>query len=114
MKARNKSSLDEETHHELSGLMDLAAAENGGTIVMATSNDSAHPPENVIDGSNSTFWSTTGLFPQEIVVELPEVSSLSLAHVVGTNRMQLLLVLFVLYHATHIWTLSDTRWMFCC
>ena len=35
----------------------------------ATSLDSEHPPSNMIDNDETTFWMTTGLFPQEIVLQ---------------------------------------------
>lgn len=36
----------------------------------ATSWDPQHPQERIIDGKESTFWSTTGMFPQEVVITL--------------------------------------------
>ncbi|KAI9207701.1 uncharacterized protein BJ171DRAFT_280092 [Polychytrium aggregatum] len=42
-----------------------------GRIALASSVDPRFPPENVIDGSAKTFWMTTGMFPQSIVVSLP-------------------------------------------
>ncbi|XP_062506809.1 intraflagellar transport protein 25 homolog [Corticium candelabrum] len=47
---------------------DVAHKSSGGLVVLATSSDSRHPPENIIDGDKSTFWVTTGLFPQEFVI----------------------------------------------
>jgi heat shock protein beta-11 len=35
----------------------------------ATSLDLEHPGSNAIDGDEGTFWMTTGLFPQEIVLQ---------------------------------------------
>mmetsp|Transcript_44257 Transcript_44257/g.112977 ORF Transcript_44257/g.112977 Transcript_44257/m.112977 type:complete len:160 (+) Transcript_44257:175-654(+) len=55
-------------------MADLAAASNGGKVILATCYDERFPPESVIDGQPDGFWATTGLFPQEIVVALPEVS----------------------------------------
>lgn len=43
----------------------------GGKIAYATSTDPQHPPENILDGSSSTYWSSTGLFPQEVMITLP-------------------------------------------
>ncbi|KAJ1635634.1 galactose-binding domain-like protein [Pavlovales sp. CCMP2436] len=45
-------------------------ADRGATASIATSWDGSHPPENVLDGSESTFWVTTGMFPQELVITL--------------------------------------------
>lgn len=36
-------------------------------VFYSTSLDSEHPPEYACDGDDTTFWMTTGLFPQEIV-----------------------------------------------
>lgn len=38
--------------------------------IMATSLDSRHGIENILDGRINTFWISTGLFPQEIIVGL--------------------------------------------
>jgi len=39
-------------------------------VLMATSLDSRHSIENIVDGRINTFWISTGLFPQEIVIAL--------------------------------------------
>jgi len=39
-------------------------------VLMATSLDSRHGMENILDGRINTFWISTGLFPQEIVIAL--------------------------------------------
>jgi len=40
-------------------------------VKCATSFDERFDPANVLDGSNpSKFWITTGLYPQEMVLEL--------------------------------------------
>lgn len=57
----------------------------------ATSWDVAHPPEHTIDGDDRTFWVTTGMFPQELVVALEtrsEVSRISLRSV-GIRRLSI-------------------------
>ncbi len=57
-------------HHIRSSMpfLDYARAEQGGKIVLSTCADELHPPENVLDPNDSTFWATTGLFPHELVV----------------------------------------------
>lgn len=55
-------------------------------VVMATSVDTKHPPENAIDESEKSFWITTGLFPQELIIELKERAKVSTARLIGTNR----------------------------
>jgi heat shock protein beta-11 len=51
----------------------------------ATSWDSSHPPDNVLDGDERTFWATTGMFPQEIVVTLGAVSDVSQVRIVSVG-----------------------------
>lgn len=48
----------------------LGLAKEGTTITSSTSFDPQHPPLAIIDGNESTFWSSTGLFPQEFVMKL--------------------------------------------
>ncbi|EGD81592.1 hypothetical protein PTSG_02307 [Salpingoeca rosetta] len=43
----------------------------GAHVVLATSWDPEHPPEALVDGEEGTFWSTTGMYPQEIVITFP-------------------------------------------
>ncbi len=50
---------------------DNASLAAGASIVMATSNDPSNPAQNILDGSDQTFWASTGLFPQEIIISLP-------------------------------------------
>ena len=38
------------------------------SVFYSTSFDVDHPPSNVVDNDETTFWMTTGLFPQEIVL----------------------------------------------
>jgi heat shock protein beta-11 len=38
-------------------------------LFYATSFDNEHPPTGACDGDETTFWITTGLFPQEIVLQ---------------------------------------------
>ena len=35
----------------------------------STSLDSEHPPTNIVDNDETTFWMTTGLYPQEVVLQ---------------------------------------------
>ncbi|KAH8871503.1 Intraflagellar transport protein 25 [Schistosoma japonicum] len=39
-------------------------------ISLATSYDENYPPDNVLDKNESSFWMTTGIFPQILVVSL--------------------------------------------
>lgn len=38
-------------------------------IIFSTSYDDRNPPQNVLN-NDSSFWSSTGLYPQEIVIQL--------------------------------------------
>merc|ERR1719161_2596842 len=57
----------------------------GGTVLFVSSRDEMHPGDNVIDGDDHTFWITTGLFPQEILLQLPEPSQISSVRLATTN-----------------------------
>ena len=45
-------------------------------IFTATSFDERHAPDTIIDGDDTTFWTTTGSYPQEFVVKLGAVSNI--------------------------------------
>ncbi|XP_023114489.2 intraflagellar transport protein 25 homolog isoform X3 [Felis catus] len=47
---------------------DLCLSSEGAEVILATSSDEKHPPENMIDGNPDTFWTTTGMFPQEFII----------------------------------------------
>ncbi|XP_029803717.1 intraflagellar transport protein 25 homolog isoform X2 [Suricata suricatta] len=48
--------------------IDLCLSSEGTEVILATSSDEKHPPENMIDGNAETFWTTTGMFPQEFIL----------------------------------------------
>ncbi|XP_012631769.1 intraflagellar transport protein 25 homolog isoform X2 [Microcebus murinus] len=48
--------------------LDLCLSSEGSEVILATSSDEKHPPENIIDGNPETFWTTTGMFPQEFII----------------------------------------------
>ncbi|XP_053070043.1 intraflagellar transport protein 25 homolog isoform X4 [Acinonyx jubatus] len=48
--------------------IDLCLSSEGAEVILATSSDEKHPPENMIDGNPDTFWTTTGMFPQEFII----------------------------------------------
>ncbi|KNE68339.1 hypothetical protein AMAG_19794 [Allomyces macrogynus ATCC 38327] len=39
-------------------------------VVFASSQDDRFPPANMLDGNPRTFWSSTGLYPQDLIIEL--------------------------------------------
>ena len=65
-------------------MKDYGREENGGSIVMASCVDERYPPENMLDGKDSTYWMTTGMFPQEFVlavskpIHVSKITTLSL------------------------------------
>ncbi|CAF0728925.1 unnamed protein product [Brachionus calyciflorus] len=57
-------------------MLDIPLARTGAYVSFATSNDENHPASNVLDGNSSTFWVTTGLLPQSIIISFPNVVNL--------------------------------------
>ena len=55
---------------------ELATEPDGAKIYTATSFDERHPPSTIIDGDDTTFWTTTGSYPQEFVLKLGSVSNI--------------------------------------
>merc|ERR1719401_413892 len=66
-------------------MLDLAAKETGGKVIMVSSADAAHPGENIIDGRSDSYWMSTGLYPQEILLELGHRSLISSVHLATTS-----------------------------
>lgn len=57
-----------EANHFEMRKVDLCSVTEGTEVILATSSDEKHPPENIIDGNPETFWTTTGMFPQEFII----------------------------------------------
>mmetsp|Transcript_5569 Transcript_5569/g.15566 ORF Transcript_5569/g.15566 Transcript_5569/m.15566 type:complete len:140 (-) Transcript_5569:115-534(-) len=51
-------------------MMELADERAGAEVVSASSYDTRHEPRCILDMSQATFWSSTGTFPQEVVVRI--------------------------------------------
>jgi heat shock protein beta-11 len=68
---------------------DAASLQAGGRVLMVSSLDEDHPGENVIDGSDRTYWISTGLYPQELLVQLCHPSKVSSLMVSTTHVRQL-------------------------
>jgi hypothetical protein len=66
-------------------MSELASEHLGASIISASSNDIKFPASNVIDGQNGTFWLTTGSFPQEIVIQLGEASTIKSIDILSTG-----------------------------
>lgn len=58
-------------------MRDYGREDNGAKIIMATSIDERFPPEQMLDGKDSSFWMTTGMFPQEFVLALQQSTTVS-------------------------------------
>ena len=57
----------------------------GCEVISATSWDPRHPMAAIVDGDAKTYWVSTGLFPQEVVLRLPGKASLTRLRIVGTS-----------------------------
>eukprot|EP00047_Mylnosiga_fluctuans_P019475 m.82865 g.82865 ORF g.82865 m.82865 type:complete len:140 (+) comp8140_c0_seq2:1166-1585(+) len=70
----------------------VTADNSGSQVVFATSWDKQHPPENVLDGNDKTFWATTGLYPQELHITFPANTKLVLIEVrcAGVKKLSIL------------------------
>lgn len=66
-------------------MKDYARKENGAAVVMASCMDDDYPAHNMLDGKESTFWITTGLFPQEFVLSLSKPIQVSQIVVLSLN-----------------------------
>jgi len=69
--------------------MDHATSAAGALVVEATCHDDNHPAENILDEDERTFWSTTGLFPQEFIVALANPTQISKIKMTSIHVRQL-------------------------
>jgi len=53
-------------------MLDSGLKRAGGRIVLVSSLDPDHPGEGAIDGRLDSFWISTGMYPQEIILELSQ------------------------------------------
>jgi len=70
-------------------MKDFARQENGAVVVMTSCEDDAFPADNVLDGKESSFWITTGMFPQEFVISLAKPVQVSQIVVLSLNVKKL-------------------------
>ncbi|KAM8931192.1 intraflagellar transport protein 25 homolog [Pelodytes ibericus] len=61
----------------MTGAGDLCLRSAGARVTLATSSDERHPAEHIVDGNPETFWTTTGMFPQEFIISLNGVSKIN-------------------------------------
>eukprot|EP00929_Paragymnodinium_shiwhaense_P016170 TRINITY_DN12437_c0_g1_i1.p3 TRINITY_DN12437_c0_g1~~TRINITY_DN12437_c0_g1_i1.p3 ORF type:complete len:135 (-),score=34.97 TRINITY_DN12437_c0_g1_i1:127-531(-) len=66
-------------------MSDPASKREGGSVVMVSSLDDQHPGDNIIDGNGNTYWTSTGLYPQEIVLQLGTASKINTVQMATTN-----------------------------
>ncbi|CAH8570678.1 unnamed protein product [Schistosoma margrebowiei] len=69
--------------------MDCVSRSGGCFISFATSWGKSHPPEDVLDKRKGSFWITTGLFPQMLVISLDQPRKVSQIKIV-TSRVKAL------------------------
>eukprot|EP00746_Dinoflagellata_sp_MGD_P066359 gnl/MRDRNA2_/MRDRNA2_27508_c0_seq1.p1 gnl/MRDRNA2_/MRDRNA2_27508_c0~~gnl/MRDRNA2_/MRDRNA2_27508_c0_seq1.p1 ORF type:complete len:137 (-),score=24.77 gnl/MRDRNA2_/MRDRNA2_27508_c0_seq1:85-495(-) len=65
--------------------LDYASKAQGAKVLMVSSLDERHLGENIIDGSDSTYWISTGLYPQEVLIELGSPAKISALKLLMTN-----------------------------
>ena len=76
---------------------DFGLASAGTQVTFASCMDERHPPENIVDGSDRTFWITTGLFPHQIIMSFAAEIELDRIKTVTTNTTQKMLMKAVAY-----------------
>ncbi|XP_037537039.1 intraflagellar transport protein 25 homolog [Nematolebias whitei] len=68
-------------------MVDSSLNSSGTKVVLVSSSDENHPPENIIDGNTKTFWMSTGMFPQEFIIRFAEVTGIAAVTVDSYNGM---------------------------
>lgn len=58
-------------------------------VIFSTSYDDKYPPSNVLNSNNSMFWTSTGLYPQELVVSLRQPKPLRELEIISNNIKKL-------------------------
>jgi hypothetical protein len=64
---------------------DIATEAAGASVIMATCGDERHPPENIIEPKDGSFWVTTGLYPQEFVIKLGSTAQVNKVRTLTSN-----------------------------
>lgn len=60
-------------------------------VVFASSFDEKYPPNNIFSSNKSMFWSSTGIYPQELIISLPNSKSVSEIEISAFNIKHLLI-----------------------
>mmetsp|Transcript_24066 Transcript_24066/g.71625 ORF Transcript_24066/g.71625 Transcript_24066/m.71625 type:complete len:137 (-) Transcript_24066:84-494(-) len=66
-------------------MTNLVSKNSGGKVLMVSSLDMNHPGDNIIDGSEHSYWISTGLYPQEILFELSSPAPVNSIRISTTN-----------------------------
>ncbi|KAL8596157.1 hypothetical protein ACOMHN_021197 [Nucella lapillus] len=66
-------------------MFDVALSSGGAQIILSTSSDDDHPPENMIDGTDESFWTTTGMFPQEVIIRFQALMNIQKVELTSCN-----------------------------
>lgn len=70
-------------------MFDVALSSAGAQVCFATSSHEDYSPDNIIDGSQDTFWASTGLFPQEFIITFASLMNLNNIKLEGCNVKQI-------------------------
>ena len=54
-------------------------------IIFASSYNEKHPPENIFDNNKKTFFSSTGMFPQEICIQFEPFKIVNNVSITGSG-----------------------------
>ncbi|KAJ4462823.1 putative Intraflagellar Transport Complex [Paratrimastix pyriformis] len=66
-------------------MTDFALESEGASILTASSYDDKHPPEQMLDGDEKTFWMSTGLYPQQFIIAFRAPVAISRIQTTTTN-----------------------------
>uniref|UniRef100_A0A6U2FRA7 F5/8 type C domain-containing protein n=1 Tax=Hemiselmis andersenii TaxID=464988 RepID=A0A6U2FRA7_HEMAN len=66
-------------------MADFGLASAGAEVIFTTCNDENHPGTNIVDGNDKSFWVTTGLFPQQFIIQFKDEVKFSKLKSVTTN-----------------------------
>ena len=50
-------------------------------VIFSSSYDEKHPPENIFENSKKTFFASTGMFPQEICIQIEPIKIVNTVNV---------------------------------
>ena len=60
-------------------------------VIFSTSFDEKNPPTNVLSTNKSSFWSTTGVYPQELDLAFSTAKSISEMTIIGYNLKKIII-----------------------